>query len=74
MSVSILYRNKQIEIKAGLTVIETLQELGLSPQSYLVVRKGLLLTENEMLKEGDLVRLVAVISGGSDWDYPGIYS
>lgn len=41
-----------------------LEKLGFSPESYLVVRNGELVNENETLREGDHVRLVAVISGG----------
>ena len=41
-----------------------LKQLGLSPESHLVVRDGQLLTENDALRNGEVVKLVAVISGG----------
>ena len=40
-------------------------KLSLSPQAYLAVRDGELLTEGDMLRDGDVIQMIAVISGGS---------
>lgn len=56
---SFTLEEKSIQVK------HALEKLGLSPESYLVVRNGELVNENETLREGDSIRLVAAISGGS---------
>ena len=50
---------KSIQVKAAL------QQLNLSPEAHLLVRDGELLNENDWLKDGDEVKIVAVISGGA---------
>lgn len=50
---------KTIQVKAAL------ERLQLSPESHLLVRGGELLNENDYLKDGDEVKIVAVISGGA---------
>jgi sulfur carrier protein ThiS len=57
-------RDKVFEVRAGMTVRDALRHVGLLPESVLATRKGELITEDEILREGDEVRLVAVISGG----------
>jgi len=66
MSITVRFRKDthRIEaetIKAG----EILEHLGLSKQSYLIVRDLKLIPEDETVKAGDEVRIIAVISGGS---------
>ncbi|HWQ46758.1 MAG TPA: MoaD/ThiS family protein [Longilinea sp.] len=65
MPVTVIYRNKEMQVKANCTVLQMLKELGFSPESHLVVRQGVLLNERDRLKEGDQVKLVPAISGGS---------
>jgi sulfur carrier protein ThiS len=57
-------RDKVFEVRAGMTVRDALRHVGLLPESVLATRKGELITEDEILREGDEVKLVAVISGG----------
>ena len=64
MSVKLIVRNKEHEVKPGMTVQRAVQKIGLQPDLYLAVRDGELLTEDEVLRDGDIVQLVAVISGG----------
>ena len=49
---------------AGITVRKAIQQAGLNPESVLPTRGGELVTEDTMLKDGDVIKLVAVISGG----------
>jgi sulfur carrier protein len=60
----ITYRDKEWELEGRRRVRDVIKEVGLVPQTVLVVRDGKLLTEDVMLKEEDEVKLVAVISGG----------
>jgi sulfur carrier protein ThiS len=53
-----------LEIEKTLMVKEALDRLGYSTETYLVVKDGVLLNENEPLRDGDRVKLVPVISGG----------
>jgi sulfur carrier protein ThiS len=57
-------RDQVFEVRAGMTVRDALRHVGLLPESVLATRKGELITEDEILREGDEVKLVAVISGG----------
>ena len=57
-------RQKTYEVRAGMTVRDTLLRLQLNPESYLATRQGMMLTDDEIVHPGDVIRLVAVISGG----------
>jgi sulfur carrier protein ThiS len=41
-----------------------MEDLQLSPQAYLAVRNGQLLTADERILEDEVVELIAVVSGG----------
>ena len=47
-----------------MTVRKALQKLDIEPDSVLVTRNGELLTDDEIIKENDVIKLVPVISGG----------
>lgn len=67
MSIKFVLRKQELELAFtnDLTVKKALQALDLLPEAYLVVRNGELVVEQETLKDGDLIKLVPVISGGS---------
>lgn len=66
MAIKVILRNKEIIIEEtkDLTVRKVLKKLNLLPETYLCVRNGDLVTEQEILRDGDIIRLVPVISGG----------
>ena len=64
MAVKMILRKKEFEVRPGITLAKALQSLDLHPETYLAVREGDLITEDEILREGDVITLVAVISGG----------
>ena len=64
MSVKITYRGKEYEVNGGMTVRDAIKKVGLSPETTLATRKGKLITDDEVLKEEDQIKLIAVISGG----------
>ena len=64
MPVTLILRKKEYTVEGTITVKDALKQLGLSSESHLVVRDGQLLTENDALRNGEVVKLVAVISGG----------
>ena len=66
MAITFFLRKQEIklEVETTLMVKDALQRLGYSSETHLVVKDGELLNENEPLRDGDRVKLVAVISGG----------
>ncbi len=60
----VTYRNCDWDFDTALTVRQLLTAVNLLPESVLVVRNGQLVTEDQHLKPGDAVKIVAVISGG----------
>ena len=64
MTITLILRKKELSLEGTQTVRQALEKLGLSPETHLAVRNGELLNEREHLKDGDVVKLVPVISGG----------
>ena len=64
MTVKFILRQHEFELKHGMTVRKALQKLGIEPDSVLAIRNSVLLTDDEILKENDVIKLVPVISGG----------
>lgn len=60
----ITWRDKQYETKPNITARDALKKIGLDPEAVLVVVNGKLVTDDVILREGDEVKLVAVVSGG----------
>jgi len=63
--VKLILRNKEYEVKPGMTLLSALQKVSIVPESVIAIREGEMILDDEILKDGDVVRLVAVISGGS---------
>lgn len=64
MAVKLTLRDQEYEVPAGMTVRDALLKVGIPPESVLATREGELITDDEILREGDHIKLVAVISGG----------
>ena len=62
--VKLILRNKDYEVKAGMTLLSALQKINVLPESVIATREGEMILEDEILKDGDVVKLIAVISGG----------
>jgi sulfur carrier protein len=62
--VKLILRNKEYEVKPGMTLLSALQKINVVPESVIATREGEMILEDEILKDGDVVKLVAVISGG----------
>ena len=63
-AMQITYRDKQYETKPNITARDALKKIGLDPESVFVVVNGKLVTDDVVLREGDEVKLIAVVSGG----------
>ena len=64
MSIIIILRNKEITLEKETSVMRAMELLEVSPEAYLAVKNGQLLTEDDRLLHGDVVQFVSVISGG----------
>lgn len=64
MLVKIKFRKKIFEIEAEIQLAKALKRLGLNPLSVLAIRKGVLITEDEILRDQDEIELVEIVSGG----------
>jgi len=60
----IIYRDDEWEVPTNMTVRNAIKKGGLNPETVLATRDGILITEDVHLKAEDVVKLVAVISGG----------
>ena len=62
--VKLILREKEFEVKPGMTLLSSLQKINVLPESVIATRSGEMILEDEILKDGDVVKLIAVISGG----------
>ena len=64
MPVTLIFRKQEYLLEGTITVKEALKQLGLSSESHLMVSQGELLNENDVLRNGDTVKIISAISGG----------
>lgn len=62
--VKVIYRDRTWEVRAGSTVRHIVEQADLNPESVLAMRDGRLINEATLTKDGDVIKLVAVVSGG----------
>jgi sulfur carrier protein ThiS len=65
MTVKLVLRGKEYEVKPGMTLLDSLKKVNILPEGVIATRSGEMILEDEILKDGDVVKLIAVISGGS---------
>ena len=64
MSAKLVLRDKEYEVRAGMTLLAALKKSNIVPESVIATRDGEMILEDEILKNGDIIKLIAVISGG----------
>ena len=62
--VKLILRDKEYEVKPGMTLLSALQKTAIVPESVIATREGEMILEDEILRDGDEIKLIAVISGG----------
>ncbi len=62
--VKLILRDQEYEVRPGMTMLDALKKNNILPEGVLCIRAGELITEDEIVKEGDVIKLIAVISGG----------
>ncbi len=64
LTMKLIYRDQTWELKGKITVRDALKKVGLRPEAVLAVRDGKLITEDVLAGQDDVIRLIAVVSGG----------
>ncbi len=64
MSVKLILRGKEYEVKPGMTLQDSLKKVDILPESVIATCNDEMILEDEILKDGSVVKLIAVISGG----------
>jgi sulfur carrier protein ThiS len=62
--VKLILRKQEFEVRSGMALMDALKKVNILPESVIATRDGEVITEDEILENGDAVKLVAVISGG----------
>ncbi|MDP9329597.1 MAG: MoaD/ThiS family protein [Actinomycetota bacterium] len=65
MRVRLRNPDREVDVAGGRSVREVLLELGVDPDTVLVIRGGELVTREERIADSDEVEVRPVISGGS---------
>jgi sulfur carrier protein len=65
MKVRLSHPERQIEVKGPRRVKDLLKDLNVLPEAHLVIRGDELVTEDQMLADGDEIEIRPVISGGA---------
>jgi len=62
--VKLILRKNEYEVRPGMTLLDALKKNNILPEGIIAMRNGELIEEDEILKEGDHIKLIAAISGG----------
>jgi len=62
--VKLILRDKEYEVRPGMTLRDALKKNNILQEGVLCTRDGELIVEDEVLKDGDVIKLIAAISGG----------
>ena len=62
--VKLILREKEYEMRPGMNLLSALEKCGILSESVIAMRDGELILDDEILKDGEVIKLVAVISGG----------
>jgi len=64
MKIYLSHPTRELELQGPKRVADLFKELDLIPEAYLIIRGQDLLTEDEILADGDTIEIRPVISGG----------
>ncbi len=62
--VKLILRKQEYEVHPGMTLLSALQKIGILPEGIIATRQGELIEEDEILKNGEVIKLITAISGG----------
>ncbi len=64
MEIEFQGQTKTIELSSKIKVKELYKRLNISPEEYLILKDGKLITHDKYLGPDDKIRIVKVVSGG----------
>ena len=64
MAVTLILRDQEYEVRPGMTLRDALRKLEILSESVLATRDGEMIVDEEILRDGEVIKLIAVISGG----------
>jgi sulfur carrier protein len=64
VTVKLILRDKEYDVKPGMNLLDSLRKINVVPESVIATREGEMILDDEILKDGEVVKLIAVISGG----------
>lgn len=62
--VTLIFRKMEYQLKPGMTLAAALVKLNILPETVLAILEGELVTEDEIIQDGQTIKLLEVISGG----------
>lgn len=62
--VTLVLRKRVYEVKAGTTLLSALKKCNIVPESVIATRDSEMIIEDEVLNDGEEIKLIVVISGG----------
>jgi sulfur carrier protein ThiS len=62
--VKLILREEEYEVRPGMDLLAALEKCGILSESVIATRDAELILDDEILEDGDVINLVAVISGG----------
>ena len=68
MTVKLILNKREFEVKHGMTLRDALIKINVLPDSVLTEKNGVLITDDEILNNGDVIKLISVFSGRSGID------
>jgi sulfur carrier protein ThiS len=60
----LILKEKTLPCRTNIPVWKAMKENGFSQSAYLTVRRGTLITDDEIIQDGDTIELIQVVSGG----------
>ena len=60
----LILRDQEFEVRPGMTLLDALKKINLLPEGILCTRAGELISEDELVKDVDVIQLITAISGG----------
>lgn len=65
MEITVIHKDKKkVKIEEGLLIEDLLRKLKINRETVLVAKNGEISLEEEVLKDGDIIDIISVISGG----------
>ncbi len=68
MAVKLILRDKEYEVKPGMTLLDSLKKINVLSESVIATLEGEMILDDEILRDGDVIKLISVISGGSGFE------